>query len=195
MSEPRSSEVAGIILAGGQSRRMGVDKAALIIDGRSVLDRTIGALRELTGEVIVAGRDVPFAGVRSVPDAAPDSGPLGGLIAALRATTAPLVLVVGCDMPALDIRALRAMLMPAPGHDAVVPRHDGQIHPLHAVYARSVLPIAEEQLAAGDFRLRHFLARLTVCWLDVTDQAFARSLTNVNTPEEWQQARGYLGEV
>ena len=106
MSEPTRSAA---ILCGGRATRFGGrDKSALLVDGRTILDRQIAALSTLTTDLlIVGGVDVargaphspPMAAPRVVHDIVPDCGPLGGLHAALTAARGDVVAIVACDMP------------------------------------------------------------------------------------------------
>jgi|SRR5579859_107320 len=194
-------KVSGAILAGGQSRRMGRDKAALLIQGEPLLARTVRLVRAVTPDVAIIGP--PALGVLApdvpiIADRWPNQGPLGGMATAFQSLSGRVLLVVGCDMPFLNPNLLRYLITLVPGYDAVVVRIDGQAHPLHAVYQPSCLSILKEQLAAGDLRVQRFLARLQVRWvesleLDALDPHH-RSPFNVNTPEQWKRALQMLSE-
>jgi molybdopterin-guanine dinucleotide biosynthesis protein A len=194
-AQPLAGNVSGAILAGGQSRRMGRDKAALLIQGEPLLRRTARLLRTITPDVAIIGpteRAALAPDVPVIPDRWPNQGPLGGIATALQALAGEVVLVVGCDMPFLNPALLSAMISLAPGYDAVVVRTDGRAHPLHAVYQRRCLPVLKEQLLAGDLQVRRFLARLAVHFVEGAelDRFDPRHLStfNANTPEEWEQA-------
>lgn len=190
-----TERVSGAILAGGQSRRMGSDKAALLIQGEPLLRRTVRLLRAVTPDVAIIGPpdraalapDVPIH-----PDRWPQQGPLGGIATALQALAGEAVLVVGCDMPFLNLNVLRYLITAAPGYDAVVVRTDGETHPLHAVYRRRCLPTIEAQLRAGNRQVQQFLARLAVRFVEGAelDRLDPQHLStfNANTPEEWEKA-------
>ncbi len=187
--------VSGAILAGGQSRRMGSDKAALLIQGEPMLKRTARLVASITTDVAIIGppeRAALAPGVRILPDRWPRQGPLGGIATALQALAGEVVLVVGCDMPFLNAALLRYLIALAPEYDAVVVRVDGEGHPLHAVYQRRCLPTLEEQLLAGNLRVQQFLARLAVRFVEGAelDRFDPQHLStfNANTPEEWAQA-------
>lgn len=194
--------VSGAILAGGQSRRMGSDKAALLIQGEPLLRRVARLVRAITPDVAVIGppeRAALVLDVPIIPDGWPNRGPLGGIATALQAFAGNVVLVVGCDMPFLNPTLLRYLITLVPGYDAVVVRADGEAHPLHAVYQQSCLPIIEAQLLAGDLKVQRFLARLKVRFvegleLDRLDPG-RLSTFNANTPEEWETAQRLLSEA
>jgi molybdopterin-guanine dinucleotide biosynthesis protein A len=211
-----ASEASGLILAGGASRRLGRDKAALMLGKQTLLDRTISILSSLVDDVLVVGlkhqapdptRPDPTFGprvglraeggstsatVRFVPDDLPDLGPLGGLLTGLRRLRSPYAVVVACDLPFLDAKVLHYLLGLAPGHDAVVPVLAGRNQSLHAVYARSVEGVIARHIARNQLRLDCLLAELTVRRVEASELETigfdCRSFTNVNTPEDWDAA-------
>jgi molybdopterin-guanine dinucleotide biosynthesis protein A len=198
--------VLGVVLAGGASRRMGRDKAALRIGGQPLLRRSVGRLRVALAEVIVVGSPalaplVPET--RIVADDWPGLGPLGALATALRALEEGAVgdragwaLLVACDMPFTQPALLRAMArlaLTSPEAQAVALRGPGGREPLHAVYARACLPLALARLSAGDdTSLRGLLTALRVREVAPEDaqrlDPLGRSTFNANTPEEWRRA-------
>jgi molybdenum cofactor guanylyltransferase len=195
-------EVSGVILAGGQSRRMGRDKAFIVWQGRPLIERTISVLGEVCDEVlIVADEALRFAhlNIAVQPDTLRGAGPLSGLHAGLRAMSKELGVVVAVDMPLLNADLLRALVDAAAGFDAVVPlsanvstrealARSKNVHPLHAVYRRTCLPANEATLERGERRVSAFLAEVRVRYFSVSEMRRIdpqlRSLVNVNTPEE-----------
>jgi molybdopterin-guanine dinucleotide biosynthesis protein A len=184
--------VTGVVLAGGRASRMGGrDKAFAAVGGEPIAVRTIRIFRGLFPEVIVAtNRPERFAslGVTTVADEFPGAGPLAGIHAALRAARHPHVFVAACDMPGLDADVIRFLLSRIGDADAVVPRWDRDIEPLHAVYAVRLRPRMEAALRAGRHALRDFLPDVRVDYVAEDELArirgTARSMLNVNTPEE-----------
>jgi len=184
--------VTGVVLAGGRASRMGGrDKAFLAVGGEPIAVRTLRLFRSLFPEVIVAtNRPERFRplDVATVADAFPGCGPLAGIHAAMRVARHPHVFVAACDMPGLDVDVIRFLLSRVGDHDAVVPRWERDIEPLHAVYAVRLLPRIEEALRAGRHALRDFLPGVRVDYVAEEELArirgTARSMLNVNTPEE-----------
>lgn len=189
---------SGAILAGGRSRRMGRDKASMVVGGVTLLERTVATLQAVCDEVMVvvarggAPAELP-PDVRIIVDRLPDAGPLGGLEAALAAATHELVVVVAVDMPDLSGAVLAAQLAMAESHpdlEAItLPRHGfpgGE--PLHAVYRRVALPRVTAQLASGERRMGAMLAGLRVGQLPASTlgrlDPRGVSARNVNTQEE-----------
>jgi molybdopterin-guanine dinucleotide biosynthesis protein A len=201
--------VVGVVLAGGASRRMGRDKAALVIGGEPLVRRSVARLRLALAEVIVVGSpDLAslLPETRIVADDWPGRGPLGALATALRALDEPdagawsggawWALLVACDMPFTQPALLRAMArlaLASPDAQAVALRGPRGLEPLHAVYARSCQSAALARLAAGsDASLQGLLAMLQVREVAPEDvrrlDPLGRSTFNANTPEQWQRA-------
>lgn len=183
----------GVVLAGGEGRRMGGPKAFLAgPDGRPLIDVALGALRTAgaTSLTIAARAAAPFEatcaahGASVVLDRSPDLGPLAGLEAALRGAPTDWVLAVACDMPRLDAALLRRIAETALAHpdaSAVVPRVDGRAEPLHAAYHRRALPVIAAALDATRLRLTDLVASLDPVWLDLAPSA---SFDNWNAPDD-----------
>lgn len=195
MTPPLSSCTA-VVLAGGASRRMRRDKAALDIDGGPLVWRVVRRVAATRMNVVVVGPDALAAlvpGVRVIPDAVPRAGPLGGLVTALRAVDTRWIALVACDMPFVAPDLLEEMLSRAvtasDGRDGVVLRTRRGLEPLHAVYARRILPVGEQLLEEGERSMMALLAHIKYEPYDAEDRgAGEASATNVNRPEEWQDA-------
>lgn len=196
------ASVTGVILAGGRASRMGGrDKAFAAVDGEPIAVRTVRLFQRLFPEVLVAtNRPERFAGlgVTTVADRFPGAGPLAGLHASLLAARHPHVFVVACDMPRLDPNVIRFLVARIGATDAVVPCWEGDVEPLHAVYATRCAPLVEARLRAGRFALREFLAGVRVDYVTEAELSAVRgaaaSLTNVNTPEELAAVGGRFEE-
>jgi molybdopterin-guanine dinucleotide biosynthesis protein A len=194
---------AGVILAGGLASRMGGrDKAFAAVGGEPIAVRTVGLFQRLFSQVIVAtNRPERFGqlGVETVADRHPGCGPLAGIHAAMLASRAPWVFVVACDMPGLDPDVIRWLLARPRTADAVVPRWEDDVEPLHALYAVHTLPVVERCLAGGRWALREFLPAIRVDYVDECElralRGAAQSLLNVNTPEELAALGGRFDEA
>jgi len=190
--------VTGVILAGGRATRLGgIDKAALEIDGRPVIERVIAALSTVAERLIVIANDDRFdhdSRLTAIRDPEPHAGVLPALLAALTATTTPLAFAVACDMPFLHAGLIRRLVMLAADADAVVPVVDGGPEPMHAVYRAGPCAAAiRVALERGQRRMIAFLddvrtVRVAEPMLRQHDPDL-RSFFNVNTPDDLDAAR------
>ncbi len=190
--------VVGVVLAGGASRRMGREKAALPIGGEPLLRRAVSRLRLALAEVIVIGHPTVaplIPDTRIVADAWPGRGPLGALATALQATDAEWVMLTACDMPFTQpalVREMARLALHDQTADVIVLRGLHRLEPLHAVYRRTCLATAMERLAGADVSLLGLLTTLRAH--EVAAEVAQRldpsgiSTFNANTPEEWQRA-------
>ena len=129
------------VQAGGESRRMGQDKARMPFLGRPLIQRVIDRLSPIADEVIVTTNtpdDYRFLGLPLFPDLKPGRGALGGLYTALSSATGDTVAVVACDMPFASPKLIEAAsrLLVEEAADVVIPDSGGGLEPMHAVYRR-----------------------------------------------------------
>ena len=181
-----------VILAGGLSRRMGRDKAALPAGDGTLIEHLARRLAPVVDETIVAGGSnrATLPGVRMVEDRYPGLGPLAGMHAGLLAARYSHVWVVGCDLPDAD-PGLASLLQGLAGHyDAVVPRLDGEPQGVCALYDRALASRIEDLLTAGERRVNMLLAASNVRYvtpeeLRVVDPGL-RSFRNINTLADYE---------
>jgi molybdopterin-guanine dinucleotide biosynthesis protein A len=190
--------LAGVVLCGGRSTRMGVDKATLRFEDETLLDRALARLDTVCDPVMVAPGDLtlPLTGRHAVADAAPDSGPLGGLVMALRASPHRLLAVVAVDLPWIDPQLIRLLADAIGDHDVAVCEAAHGIEPLHAVYAKSLLQAAETALGTDDRSMRHLITRSNARYLPESEWRAAGISEdfsyNVNTPEDLNEVTRLL---
>jgi molybdopterin-guanine dinucleotide biosynthesis protein A len=182
---------SAIVLAGGQSRRMGRDKALIDYRGRPIIAHVVDTLRALSDDIVAVSNrpDLysPF-GARVVPDYEPPCGPLGGIAVGLQAALHPLAVVVACDMPFLDVTLLRWLIDLADGYDAVVPQTGAEFEPLHAVYRRECYSPMVQRIERGERRVISFFADVRLRPVPEPEwralDPAGRSLVNLNTPDD-----------
>jgi molybdopterin-guanine dinucleotide biosynthesis protein A len=188
---------AGAVLTGGKSSRMGRDKGGLEWGGQPLWRHQLEVLRgvgavELLRSCGAGGDGLEEPWFRSVPDVVAESGPMGGIAACLAATDAPLLVVLGVDMPMVPGELLRRMASAATARCGVAVRREAEggrwlWEPLAAVWPRGALGRVEAALAEGRLSLQRLMDELAGEgmmreWVEVVP---AEWLANANTPEEW----------
>lgn len=185
----------GVVLAGGRSRRMGTDKAFVTVadpagtgDPRPLATVARDALRDAGGTPVVAvGGDaerLAGLGLDTWPDEHPDEGPLGGLLTALTHAPLDLVVVLTCDMPAIDAASVRGLvqaLSAAPEADAAVPVVDGVAQVLTAAYRRRARGPLAAAFDRGERSVKRALVDLEVVPVEHLDP---RRLVDLDRPED-----------
>jgi molybdopterin-guanine dinucleotide biosynthesis protein A len=181
-----------LILAGGRSRRMGRDKAALPAGDGTLVAHLVRRLAPVGSETIVAGslHDPDPPGVRRIDDRFPGMGPLAGIHAGLLAANSPWVWAVACDLPDVEPGLGTLLCSLAVGVDAVVPRLDAGPEGLCAVYDRSLAPRIASFLESGERRVQDLLAGLDVRYVTAAEirrvDPELRSFRNLNTPADYE---------
>jgi molybdopterin-guanine dinucleotide biosynthesis protein A len=186
-----AKEICAIILAGGNSRRMGRNKALINIGGRSLVEIMAERATPFADKVFISANSpelFSFLPFTVVPDLYPDQGPLSGLHAVMKGYIYKLYITLACDLPGLPASLIHRMLDVSGGFDAVIPRTaDGMAHPLAAVYRRTCFPVVEDALRnkANKFIDAFPGDGLRVRWLSPDEGEFSDGdLVNINTPED-----------
>jgi molybdopterin-guanine dinucleotide biosynthesis protein A len=191
------------ILAGGQASRFGGrDKSALVVEGRTILERQIAELLEVDRleEILVVGRRSHlerWPRARAVEDVVPGAGPLGGIHTALTEARGAAVFVAGCDMPFISARLVEHLFELSRDADLVLPRTERGYHPLCAVYTRACLEPVARRLAERRLKVLDLAddVRTRVVSSDEVDMFGDRHrlLANVNTPAEYEGLEAFHG--
>jgi molybdopterin-guanine dinucleotide biosynthesis protein A len=186
-------EVYGLVLAGGQSRRMGRDKALLLRDGQSQLAHMVSLLDAVVERVFVSARseqtgDAERSRFELIVDRYDDMGPIAGILSALQEYPEVDWLVVACDLPNIDDSTLRFLLENISDNQpftAFRSSHDGLPEPLCAVYKAGSDKLLREFVDDDMICPRKILIRSETCLLD---QPNPSSLDNVNTPADLEKS-------
>jgi molybdopterin-guanine dinucleotide biosynthesis protein A len=186
------------IQAGGQSSRMGEDKALKTFLGRPLIQRVVDRLSSIVGEIIITTNrpdDYEFLNLPLFPDLKPGRGALGGLYTAIASARNPIVAVVACDMPFASATLLEAAssLLLEKEVDVVIPKSEEGYEPLHAVYRRETcLPAIEAAIDADQWKVISWFPQVKVHTLTSDEikryDLLGLAFWNVNTPEEFAEA-------
>lgn len=193
--------VAGFVLAGGRSTRMGQNKALLLLNGQTLVARAVAKLEAVCSSVAIAGGDENFAEYgRVVKDGRPGCGPLGGLVAALESSEFDWNIFLPVDAPLVTAEFVRSLVVRclASTAIAVLPVVEERAEPLCAAYHRSALSGLRQALDAGRFKVTSAVeAAGRVEYFEVADGG--AQFANVNRPDQFaemvQQIRSVSGEI
>ncbi|MFA6013958.1 MAG: molybdenum cofactor guanylyltransferase [Gallionellaceae bacterium] len=188
------ADCTALILAGGESRRMGRDKANLVLDGQTLLQSVAAKMSPLFAEVIVSVRQPrPEIALAQVCDDAAYVGPLAGLAAGLERMHTPWLFAVACDMPFISPGLVEYLAGQRTDFQAVVPMVRGYPQPLAAFYAASTLLAVRDTLnGRGKHSLRALLEGLRVRYINESEMLEVdpglASFFDLDTPQEYAQA-------
>lgn len=196
------SKVSAVILCGGESRRMGQDKAKLQVGKYTFLEQIVRNIMDNgPDEMFLSVRrknDYSEIKVTHIEDLEQNKGPSMGIYSAMCVASYEKIWVTSCDMPFIDWQVAEELAVYfEDGIDAVIPvDRTGKKYVLCAWYRKSTLEILKEQLESGDLKVKHLLGRLRVCYVAVEGLSDGRhKFQNINTREEYQKFTGQSGSI
>ena len=190
--------ITGIVLGGGQSRRMGRDKRSLQWEGENFLDRVCRLMDTLFDEVLLVTAkddyDCSHLPVRLVTDKIPQKGSLGGLYTGLIEAEHPFIFAVACDMPFLMKESI-VRVCSAPASDLLIVKLSSGIQPLHARYSKNCVPVIEKMIHDSELKIQNFINSSNL-HVDIMEETMfddidpnRQSFLNINTPADLEFAR------
>ncbi|MBM7623090.1 molybdenum cofactor guanylyltransferase [Sporohalobacter salinus] len=196
--------MSAIVLAGGLSSRMsGANKPLMDFGDTTMIGRIINTLKVIFSEVLIVTKDRKLYQnyeVEVIIDELEHQGPLSGIHAGLRASKTKNNFIVSCDMPFLNLDLIRYMLEQSVG-DILIPKVDGYLEPLHAIYSKNCIPKIEEVVKKGKFKITDLWkeTNLNVKYIEQNEikrfDPCLYTFFNVNTKEDYNQALDILTEV
>jgi len=191
MSDHAQLSRAAFLLVGGKSSRMGTNKAFLDLGGQTLLHRSLATLKSICNDVVIVGDPTLFAEFGPViADLFPGCGPLGGIHAALKHSSADLNLMLAVDMPFVSPELLRFAFAAAENTNSIVtvPRTARGFQPLCAVYRRDFVETAEENLRAGKYKIDASFSSIPLRIIEESELTAAgfseEKFFNINTPAD-----------
>lgn len=184
--------MTGIILSGGKSLRMGRDKAFIEVDGIPIIQRIYSIFENIFNEIIIVTNQIEpyerFKKALTVSDLIVDHGALGGLYTGLYYSSYPFSFCVACDMPFLNEAIIRYLIKQMDGYDAIVPKTEDGLQPLHAIYSKTCLKPIKELLDMGKFKIIDFYPLIRIKIVEEPEfiqfDRMKKSFLNINTPED-----------
>ncbi len=152
-------QITAIILSGGQSTRMGTDKAFLQINGMTLLERAIQACKPVCKQLLISSGNPEHetGGLRVIPDEILDCGPLGGIYSCLKESETEWNFVISVDSAYVDNFFISFLVSETGGFDAIVPMHQNGKEPLVALYNKSALNEMEKMLLSQNYKMHNLL--------------------------------------
>ena len=187
-------KATAIVMAGGSSGRMGIDKAMLPINGRPIIERICEQLRNCFEQIVISTNEpdtFAFLGYEVVPDKVPEQGPLMGIASALEASANELNFVVACDIPHIKLEYVRRMFAEAAESkaDIVIPTTgEKKYEPLFAIYCKSTLDAINTVLSSGGRKISDVFALCTVKYVEL-----GANLINLNTIADYERFQNNHG--
>ncbi|HEU0167174.1 MAG TPA: molybdenum cofactor guanylyltransferase [Chloroflexota bacterium] len=189
------SSASLVLLAGGQSSRMGTNKALLrFASGETVIERMLGRVGPLCAETLIVTNTPDTYAFLHLPmygDVYPGMSSLGGIYTGVLKSSDQRSLVLSCDLPLVSAELLTYLLDLPFDYDLLMPWIGGRQQPLHAIYGKSCLPAMQAQIEAGDLKIVNLLDRVRgrIVREDELKPEWLTSFRNMNTPQDWDEVQ------
>ncbi|MBI5027101.1 MAG: molybdenum cofactor guanylyltransferase [Nitrospirae bacterium] len=187
----------GVILAGGENKRMPLLKAFIEINGEKIIERNLKIMKNLFREIFIITNTPElyvYLGVPMLGDIYPLKGPMAGIFTSLINSRNPWVFISACDMPFINKELILYMTSKTGNCDAVVPEFRKNIEPLFALYSKRLADDMEKAILNNKTGLQDFLRQKRVKYITKGEiKSFdpdERSFINLNTPEDIQREKG-----
>jgi molybdenum cofactor guanylyltransferase len=180
--------ITGIVMAGGKSQRMGIDKGLMIYQGKHMVSYSINLLSAFCSRVLISTSNPNYKAfnLETIPDLIPGSGPLGGLYSCLTQSTTEINICLPCDLPFMKPHIIEQLLQSYDGTSCVVPLTPLP-EPLVAIYPLSVLPVLKELIENGKYRMTDIFRLFPVKYKSLKDFKGTNNqlcFANINSPDD-----------
>lgn len=179
------TEITGVVLAGGESSRMGEDKSLMLVNEQKLIEFSINALKPFCTEVLISSSKNTHQSFscRKISDQFQKIGPIAGIQSALVNSNTEYVIILPCDSPMVKPEFVQYLISEIDNNtNVIVPRYGLYLEPLFAIYHKKILPIVEDQIKKGKYRLTDLLELCQTKIVDVKDRT---CFVNINTPEDF----------
>ncbi|ASN05558.1 molybdenum cofactor guanylyltransferase [Virgibacillus necropolis] len=189
-------KICSVILAGGQSTRMGTNKSFLPLQNKTVIEYIVDEMQSIS-DVMVINSNEPasysFLGLPVIQDRYINSGPLAGLEAVLSQVDAEIFFVSACDTPFINHHIYLYLLDQLEGFDAVIPIYKGKMHPLSGIYRNTIVPPLQNQLDNEERKVRLLFDHVHVNYIDefanISNKDLEKHFFNMNNQTQYEEAK------
>lgn len=179
-------QITAIILSGGKSKRMGSDKALLEINGTSLLEKSIKLCNPFCNDIIISSNNLEHQnfGYSVIADEVENCGPIGGIASCLKKSNTEWNFVISVDAAFVENDFIEFLFSVIENAEAIVPVSENGKEPLIALYNTSCLPVVEEKLEAGDFKMHNLLNAINTKFVDAQSwvDKYPKLFHNLNRP-------------
>lgn len=190
-------DITGIILAGGKSSRMQVDKALLKLGDKTVIEIIASKLKIIFNDVLISANDYKeynFLNLPIVKDVFYGKGPLSGIHSALKYSSTEKNFIISCDMPLVSVELINFISNYNSNKEIILPEAEGRIQQLCGIYCKSILPSIEKIIldSEKDHKIKgsiyDLIERASSDIIDVETFPFYHPymFLNMNTPEDYE---------
>ncbi len=191
-----NSGLTGIILSGGKSSRMGMEKGLCLLDGKPLIEYSVRLLEQVCNTILIgANTDAyDYLGFPVIKDEFTGIGPIGGIYSCLNHSSTNDNLVLSCDIPLIPVDLIHAILSHKDDFQVVIPLSDGLPEPLCAFYRKDILPVIERAIYSGKYKIQDAIKDTRYKFLDFGENGkfSSKIFTNINTLDDLEEMENYL---
>ncbi|MDZ7659376.1 molybdenum cofactor guanylyltransferase [Fodinibius sp.] len=191
MKQADIKPITVIILAGGQSRRMGSDKGLVRLNDKPMVQHVIEKAQSISNQIMIITNQSGYQkfGVPTYSDLIQDKGPLGGIYTGLHYSQTENNLVLSCDIPLVPVSFLKSLVNYQAENQAYVPVYKDQEQPLCAVYKKEIAEQMKSSIEVENLSMRKFLTKINTAFIEISDYDTGNKnwFANLNTPEEVEE--------
>ncbi len=190
-----NNDVTVVLMAGGQSRRFGSNKALTLWEDKPLIEHILKKIEGVTSKVVLSvakSGDYEWLKVEKIADIIPGIGPMGGLLSCFEKLQSQYLMLVACDMPLLNQTLLKFMLHYKCKEPILIPKAGKRMHPLHARYNKDLLPILKRLISEKRYKMAELFKEVpikTITQKDVPSINLELCLSNINTPHDFETIR------
>ena len=182
--------ITGVVLAGGESSRMGEEKSILLFKEQALIQYSLDALKPFCKAILIStNKEIHNKFLyKTIGDFHSKIGPIAGIYSALRYSDTDFVMILPCDSPMVKPEFVKYLISEInKDTKAIVPQYANHLEPLFAIYHKSILSVIEEQISNKDYKLVHLLDKINAKVIEVQDRS---CFVNINTPEDYKVCLG-----
>ncbi len=195
-----TENISGIILCGGKSKRMGKNKALLMLEEKHVIAYVIELLAQLCNNLLIStnSKDLDFLKIKTVPDEFQNIGPIAGILSALKQSKTDKNIILSCDTPFINKDIVKYMLANSKNYDVVLPVFNEHLQPMTGIFSKNIIPLIENEIKAGNFIPPRIFEKgnLNKLKIDKNLKGWHKHLFfNINNPTDYEKAKEIIKNI
>jgi len=186
----KPNNISLIILAGGNSSRMGTDKALLKLNGKTFVQTLYDNLKDICEDVIISTNNpkINVSGAKIIADEIKNIGPMGGLYTCIKQIKTDYTFVVTVDTPLVSKKLLQKIFSQSGTYDISVIKHNNKVHPLIGVYRKNITKLLETEMAQKKYKVMKLIEKTKHQIISVSNE-YEKELFNVNSKEDYEHLK------
>ncbi len=179
----QTEQITAIVLAGGKSSRMGIDKGTMLLNDKTMIEHVFEAVKPITNKIIIIANNSNYNvfGYPVFKDVYADCGPIAGIYTGLINSNTKKNIVLSCDIPFLSTKLVEKLVGYNKNYDMLLTRINQHVEPLIGIYNKRCSEFFRERIEKKEYKIQDIIAHVKTEILDVDGNEFSSAITNINT--------------